>query len=93
MTEADEHGPGGFTPIVEGDWKVNVHPQDGLKTLGFRRYHKHNDNWYHVVPVKHVGSDGYDVDVNDLQCSNCGEPVPAEMEGYIKLARWSTNAN
>lgn len=89
-TEADENYPRldalegrkGVTPIIEGHWKVNVHVNEGGDVMGFRRYHLHDNDkqWYCVKR---------NLTLHEYECGNCCESVPAEMEGYIKLARWA----
>jgi hypothetical protein len=76
----------GVTPIIQGDWKLNVH-QGSNKSFGYRRYHKHGKRWYCVISYT---TDGHHYPGN-WKCGHCGEHVPEEMEGYINLARWAAN--
>ncbi len=82
-TEDTEKVSGDYTPIFDGDWKVNVHKLGS--NFGYRRYHKHEDKW-HCVRSSGDGSGIY-------LCTLCQVQVPDDMEGYINLARWSTDAN
>ncbi len=76
------------TSIIQGDWKLNVHKLDIVKSFGFRRYHRHGKWWYCVISV----IDNRDVAFPTAwKCGHCGERMPDEMEGYIKLARWAVN--
>jgi hypothetical protein len=84
---------GGGTPIIQGDWKLNVH-KIRENRLGYRRYHKHGKRWYCVISA--LASRGeLRPGQKDPQwkCGHCSEPVPDEMEGYVNLAEWATDAN
>ncbi len=76
------------TPIIEGDWKLVVHDRP-LEKPGFRRYHKHGEEWYCVVRVGHFKLKHR----SSWKCGDCGEAAPDHMEGYIDLARWAYNAD
>jgi hypothetical protein len=78
---------GEHTPIIDGDWKLNVHTMG--KHFGYRRYHKHDDKWHCVTALRnHENGEGH-----CYVCGLCGEEVPEDMEGYVNLARWSSNAD
>lgn len=78
-TEDTESVAGDFTPIIDGEWKVNIHKLG--TNFGYRRYHKHDDQWHCVM--SNSSGDGTYI------CTLCGAMVPDDMEGYINLARWS----
>ena len=77
-----------YTPIYDGDWKVNVTPFQ-WKGMGYRRYHRHGKRWFVVISAR-MGEREFPT---DWKCGHCGEPVPDSMEGYINLAQWATDAN
>lgn len=87
ITEDMENMNGPHTPIIVGDWKVNVHPNEGsgFSNAGYRRYHRHDGYWYSVK----IMSDSFDTPEHRWICGKCDEPAPDEMEGYINLMRWS----
>jgi hypothetical protein len=92
----------GATRIITGDWCLEVHTAEKRNKVarrfgtGYRRYHRHKNVWYCVVsspdtlggvtPAEGESGHGW-------KCGHCGEPVPADMEGYIKLARYSLDDN
>lgn len=83
-TEKMENVRSKHTPIIMEDWKVNVYSNSGVST-GYRRYHRHGEDWYCVIIVDPTALESY----NSWMCGECNAMVPDEMEGYINLMRWA----
>jgi hypothetical protein len=85
------------TYVQDGDWRLEIYTnKSNNDRIGYRRFHLHDSTWYWVVSVISGVEDGVtacDFDERwGWKCGQCGEPVPATMEGYVTLARASFNA-
>ena len=82
----------GTTKIDHGDWRLEITENSMSNKHGYRRYHRHSNVWYCVVSTtilnKGVTPASFDLRYG-WKCGHCNEPCPAEMEGYINLARYS----
>ena len=90
LYKGHEHMLKGTTSINQGDWRLDINC--GSEGVGYRRYHKHGEVWYCVVSYSYSNSPlahEYYTWENQWMCGHCKERVPKEMEGYIKLARYS----
>ncbi len=75
-----------MTEFFEAEgWRLNYDLEEG-KIKGFKRQHIHGDE---RVCVEHVPLDDGDApDEWMWQCSKCQEPLPASMEGFIRMIKW-----
>ena len=84
------------TLVMEvGDWRLEAFPilPDllSLQNTGFIRYHIHDDGrWYRVASYSKssLPREEYPWETK-WECVRCKERTPQQMEGFIKMIRWS----
>ena len=71
---------------IEADgWRLNYDMKNG-KLIDLAREHLHIDG---PVCVEPKCPDTYDVEKDWMwQCSECKEPMPDSMDGFIRMLKW-----